>query len=185
VSQPRFKNIAELAEWLAAAGIDTASWGQGVSKQLTDLWQEYQGGETRFVDDPAARQVKVVEVVIRRDDFILVETEQVFRDGRRRLRMRPPSEKIKGGEAPRAAALRCLREELGVAQNEVALGEKGQRTEQSFLSPSYPGLPTHYTFYTFEAFIDKLPDADFYIDNRDPDDPIRRHQWGWRREEID
>lgn len=180
MSRLEFTTITELAEWLTAAGIDTTGWGQGAAKQLADLWNEYKSGETRFADEPAVREVTVVEVVIKRDEYILVETEQVFRDGRRRIRLRPPSEKVKGNEAPRAAVLRCLREELAIESQEASLGEKGAVTEQTFLSPSYPGLPTRYIFHTFDAFIDKLPDADFYTINNAADDPVRRHHWGWR-----
>ena len=92
-----------------------------------------------------------------------------------------PKEKKKPGESPRGAALRCLGEELGLAGEDVTLGETWITTEDAAVSPSYPGLPTHYIFRTFEATADSLPDEDFYRENSAPGDPIRRHLWGWRK----
>jgi hypothetical protein len=142
-----FDNPADLSAWLAAAGIDTHTWGQGEAKRPADLWTEYQSGETSFQDDPPARVLAVAQIVIRRDGRILIEVEQEFEDGRRRARGLPPSEKLKRGEEPRAAARRCLREELGLEASAVALGDSSRVVEETALSPSYPGLPTRYRFH--------------------------------------
>ena len=53
---------------------------------------------TQLVDQPVLRVVQAVTVVIRQEDKILIETEQVFKDGRRRVRNQPPSEKMKLGK---------------------------------------------------------------------------------------
>lgn len=175
-----FADAAELPAWLAAAGIDTGDWGQGAAKGIDDLWQEYATGETAFRDDPPTRVVDVAQVIIRRGDRELLELAQEFADGRRRTRLQPPTEKLKQGETPVAAAWRCLDEELGLRDGEVALDGTGQLIEEEADSPSYPGLPTRYVFHVFEATAETLPDEDFYRDNAAPDDPIRRHYWGWR-----
>lgn len=182
MNQLQFGGIEYLAAWLAKGGIDVAGWGKGEAKQLLDLWREYTSGESCFTDNPAARQIDVAQVVIRRGDRVLLELAQEFADGRRRSRLMLPSEKLKGGESPRAAAWRCLDEELGLREGGVALGETSQVSEEVGDSPSYPGLPTRYVFHVFEATADSLPDDDFYRDNAAPNDPIRRHLWGWRRE---
>lgn len=180
MSQVKFEDIGELQAWLENAGIDLAAWGQRDAKQMTDLWQEYQDGESSFFDDPPFRVVEVAQIHIRRGELILIELGQEFNDGRRRVRGRPPAEKMKQGEEPRAAAIRCLHEELGLAAEEVCLQGKETMAEESIISTSYPGLPSQYRHYTFNATVDSLPDEDFYRDDL-PASPIRRNWWGWRR----
>ncbi len=183
MSERRFQSAGELAAWLAAAGIDPAAWGREGAKQLGDLWAEYRNGESRFVDESPARLIAVAQVVLRRGDKVLLELAQEFADGRRRVRLRPPSEKMKPGESPRDAARRCLAEELGLGAGEITLSEDYQVIEEEENSPSYPGLTTRYRFHVFAATAAALPDADFARDNHAADDPIRRHYWGWREEE--
>jgi hypothetical protein len=178
-----FQTIGDLADWLAAMGISTSEWERGGAKSLVDLWAEYGNGEAVLSDDPPSRTIEVAQVIIRRGDSVLIEIEQEFEDGRRRARMWPPSEKMKSGEAPRQAAQRCLSEELGLGEGEIALGEEVDLIEELADSPSYPGLPTRYQFHVFPARLvaaDALPAADFHRDNHAVDDPIRRHYWGWR-----
>lgn len=175
-----FQSPDELGAWLAASGIDVSSWGEKQSKTLADLWREHLGGESAFIDDPPSRLIEVAQLTIRRGDAVLIEIEQVFADGRRRSRLRPPSEKLARGERPRSAALRCLREELGLSPAEVVIESEHVTMEAVTDSPSYPGLPTRYRFYSFEMTAAGLPDEDFYRDNSAPNDPIRRHLWGWR-----
>lgn len=182
MARREFQKPAELGAWLAGAGIDTATWGEGEAKALDDLWGEYLKGESSFDDEPPSRVIKVVQLVIRRGDAILTEIDQLFADGRRRTRMRPPSEKLARGEEPRAAVLRCLSEELGLRAADVVIEREREPYEVISDSPSYPGLPTRYFFHTFEVAAENLPDEDFYRDNSAAGDPVRRHQWGWRRE---
>lgn len=182
MTRREFENIAELEAWLEDSGIDLAVWGQGEAKQTADLWSEYASGESWFQDNPLLRVVGVVQIIIRRGDTILIEVAQELNDGRRRFRLQPPAEKLKQSEDPRAAAVRCLREELGLTGSEVYLEGGGTTAEETVISTSYPGLPTHYTFYTFKAVVSALPDEDFYRENV-PGDPIRRHLWGWRLSE--
>ncbi|HRO25773.1 MAG TPA: NUDIX domain-containing protein [Promineifilum sp.] len=177
-----FQSPDDLVVWLVASGIDVSEWGNGDSKTTADLWHEFVVGESSFIDYPPGRLVEVAQLLIRRGDAILIEIEQEFADGRRRVRMRPPSEKLVRGEEPRTAAIRCLKEELGLSSAEVTVGADHEITEESVDSPSYPGLPTHYRFHTFEVATDSLPDGDFYRENIAPGDPVRRHLWGWRAE---
>ena len=180
MSQVHFHDGGELRAWLENAGIDLTFWGRGDAKQLTDLWAEYTSGESSFFDEPPFRLVEVVQVNIRRGGLVLIEVEQRFNDGRRRVRSRPPAEKLKEGEAPRAAAIRCLHEELGLSEAEVHLEGSETAVEAIVVSTSYPGLPTHYKFYTFEARAEALPDDDFCLEDVSGG-PINCHLWGWRR----
>lgn len=182
MTRREFQSPDELDDWLATAGIDTDTWGQGSAKSTADLWREYVAGESTFQDDPPGRLVEVVQLVIRHNGAALVELAQEFADGRTRVRRRPPSEKMKRGETAREAAVRCLQEELGLGTADVRLDAAAQVTESWQESPSYPGLPTRYVFHTFSGETNALPDSDFYRVNDVPDDPIRRHLWGWRRE---
>ena len=174
--------LDEMTHWLASAGIDISSWGRGETKRLEDLWQEYASGEAVFTDDPPTRLLEVAELLIRRGAAILLELEQEFSDGRRRSRLAPPVEKLKRGEDARSAALRCLREELGLDEEQVALSREWGTRELIEDSPSYPGLLTRYRFHTFEAETAALPDEDFIRENTAGGDSVRRHRWGWRPE---
>lgn len=180
MARREFHSPGELGAWLVASGINVSHWGRGGSKTLDDLWREYLAGESTFDDDPPSRWVEVAQLVIKRGDATLIELEQVFADGRRRTRMRPPSEKLLRGETPRAAALRCLQEELGLSAAGVAIEDNHETIEETADTPSYPGLPTRYLFQILEVTDTGLPDGDFYRENSAPGDPIRRHLWGWR-----
>lgn len=176
-----FDSSDELIDWLTAAGIDVTGWGEGDSKTPADLWREYVVGESYFFDDPPRRLVEVAQLLIRRGDMVLIEIEQEFADGRRRSRLRLPSEKVMRGEEPITAAVRCLQEELGFGPGDVMMKIGDEFIQMTADSPSYPGLPTRYEFFTFEIIRDSLPDGDFYHENTAPGDPIRRHLWGWRK----
>lgn len=181
MTQYQFSSLDDMSSWLKAAGIDTSAWGRGTAKSVGDLWQEYIAGESAFEDHPPARLVEVAQVIIRRSDAVLLEIAQEFADGRRRERMQPPSEKLKRGEEPLAATLRCLSEELGLSPRKVVIERIHPPTEQTIDSPSYPGLPTCYRMHMVDVTAASLPDEDFFRDNAAPGDPIRRHIWGWRR----
>ena len=179
-----FDNAIILEIWLRSRGVNTSGWGINGAKTVANLWQEYEQGEITFRDHPPTRVVRVVQIVLRRDDHVLYEMAQEFSDGRLRQREQPPSEKIIAGESQFAAAERCLREELGLDPRDIQLlNAKAEGMENVAESPSYPGLRTHYTIYTLEATAEGLPDADFWRENEavTEGDPVRRHLWGWRR----
>ena len=173
----------DLAAWLAANGIDTAVWGREGAKTVADLWEELRQGESTLEEDPPQRAVTVVQVTVRREDAELLELAQELRDRQIRARNRPPSEKMKAGEEPRPAALRCLLEELGLATESVdSLSLSAEPQVIIADSPSYPGLTTRFTIYSAEAEVRGLPATDFWRDNvgAGESDPVVRHLWGWR-----
>lgn len=185
----QFDTVHELEKWLGNNGIDTAQWGANGTKSVQDLWEELVNGDAQLQLDPPLRQVYVTEVMIQDANRILIELEQEFGSGDRRVRRRVPSEKMHEDETSQTAALRCLAEELGVSAGRVAfLSDAYKRATQTKNSPSYPGLPTRYVFYRIEVAVQGLPAGDFWRDNQafGHGDPVRRHHWGWiEREEYE
>ena len=178
-----FNGPNELAEWLEENGIDTAVWGIGSFKSITNLWDETVQGEVFFEVDPPLRVVKVVQVLIQHDDTTLFEVEQVFRNGKRRFRNQPPAEKIKRGENSIDAAYRCLNEELGLDRDQVDFISMEHEGEEMVAdSPSYPGLPTRYTMQKIRVRVTGLPEEEFWRENSvaKEGDPVSRHLWAWR-----
>ena len=179
-----FDSVEELADWLKAIGVDTAVWNKGAAKSVANLWDEYMRGDLLFQASPPLRIVEVVQIIIRRNELILLEAEQEFLNGQRRSRDLPPSEKIKPGESSIDAAYRCLCEELGLSHDQINFEESGyEKRERIIDSPSYPGLFTRYTIHSVQAYATGLPNGDFWRANvavKDGD-PIKRHLWAWRK----
>lgn len=182
-SNSTFATTDQLTHWLHTHQIDTTSWGQGAAKQVADLWQELVDGESTLQANPPLRCVEVVEVLVEREGQRLVETAQHFADGRVRARNRPPSEKLKPGEAPLAAAQRCLVEELAIEESRITVARQ-EITERVTLdeSGSYPGLTTRYTFYRVYLQVAGLPTTPFTTTNaaHGDGDPVVAHQWAWQ-----
>ena len=174
----------ELTKILTDHKIDLNLWGVGSAKTLDHLLKEVTEGETNLVveDGKLVRKVRVmhVDVYARFDDehhvrtFRLVETKQVFKDGRTRIRKDMKysiSEKMLPAENPKAAALRALSEELGVTDviTMEPIKEEGLETKES---SSYPGLWTTFESYVttvkinynFHGFIERQPDKSTYFD---------------------
>ena len=180
-----FPDKASLEIWLTRNGVDISAWGTGSSKTLTDLWHELNAGEIILHEYPPLRVVNVVQVIIRRNGTILVETEQVLRNGRKRRRNQPPAEKFKPGETYHEAALRCLQEKIGIAARLITIHPNTHRQVKTYAhSFSYPGLPSLYNVNIVEADVQELPIVDFWRDNQSftSGDPVEKHCWGWRKE---
>ena len=178
------RSIDELRALLLAGGLDPLSWGNENTKSVDDLWAEIVVGECRIRAQPLQRvMLGVVNVLIRRGEFELLETRQVFASGLTRLRDLRPSEKMKPGERSSETAIRCLYEELGTAPDAIDIVAASPPRREARLSPSYPGLVTEYTFYTVEAQVRGLPESDFTTYEYDADGRtwIMRHDWSWRR----
>ncbi len=176
-----FESVTALTKWLHENGVDTARWGDAGSKTPTSLWQELQQGDCTLQDDPPMRIVRVVQVIIRQAGKVLVEIEQELSDGRIRQRHIFPAEKMKPNETPKAAAQRCLQEELGDAHVQTISSVEGGERQEEFVSPSYPGLQTQYHFFEVEMHVTGLSTSDFWTENITPtdNDPVRRHHWAW------
>lgn len=183
VSLP-FTDKATLRMWLMEQDIDVNSWGIGSTKSLADLWHELEKGDSYLQLSPPLRRVHVAQVLIRKNGRILIESVQEFGSGRRRFRNQVPSEKMKKRENYHHAALRCLCEELGISAHQVIFREDTySEIEVVTDSPSYPGLPSQYTFHRMEADVIGLPEDNFWHDNTSffEGDPIKRHFWAWQK----
>lgn len=177
-----FKYTAELKAWLDSKGIDTTYWGTGGAKSVENLWAEIVEGESQLQDEPPLRLVRMVKVMIRDGNRILVEAEQEFGENQQRYRGGPPAEKIKPGESQVEAALRCLQEELQVTPGQVEILSWTSEPELvRHESPSYPGLPTNYMRYEVEVKVAGLPREPFSTIEtiHDDGDPVKNHHWLW------
>lgn len=181
-----FATIPELKSWLTAHRIDITRWAAGGAKSVENLWSEIIAGETELQDDPPLRLVRLVKVIIRQEDKILVEVNQEFGENQQRYRGLPPAEKIKPYETPSEAALRCLQEELQVEPDQVQLGAVSEARARISDSQSYPGLPTRYLTYEVEAQVTGLPNGDFWTTEAEhaDGDPVRNHHWQWMSREA-
>jgi ADP-ribose pyrophosphatase YjhB (NUDIX family) len=178
-----FTDVAALARWLDENGIDTDSWGVGETKSVANLWDELMNGDCRLQAAPPLRLLEVAQIIIRRGEQILIEVEQEFHNGQRRMRHLLPAEKMQAGEDYRMAALRGLQEELGVAEANVVLLPHYKRLQTTIDSPSYPGLRTQYIFHQVEAAVTGLPEGDFWRENsvQTHGDPVKRQRWAWQQ----
>ena len=185
VGSERTTNITrqDLIKKLSDAGIDPSIWGQGKAKTVEDLLQEVNDGEIELISTPdgtLVRKVPVVTVDVMYTDALgrhykLVESRQVFTDGRERHRDRNTSvaEKLKVGENVAEAALRGVQEELGIS-GEIQLTEDGREITE-LDSPSFPDLRSQYEIFKFsaeltpgqykpEGYIERQPDKSTYFE---------------------
>lgn len=178
-----FETITELETWLTVNGIDTSCWATGGAKTVENLWSELAEGESELHADPPRRQVRIVSVTICRGRRTLVEVGQAFGENQYRYRDMPPTEKLKPGEQPVEAAIRCLQEELEANPDRVTILSAAAEPERSMQdSQSYPGLTTHYIRYYVEAKVAGLPRRSFSTLEaaHDDGDPVKSHQWRWK-----
>ncbi|MFN0110252.1 MAG: NUDIX domain-containing protein [Blastocatellia bacterium] len=177
------QNAERLNNWLTQREIDTSAWGIGVAKSVEDLWAEIVNGESLLESTPLLRVVQVVNVIIRKNDKVLIETEQQFNGNQTRNRDIPLSEKLKPGEDQIYAALRGIKEELQVGAEQVEILKHSEKPRAELTeSPSFPGLQTKYLLHTVEVRIENLPDETFWTDEapENDSDPVTRHQWQWK-----
>ncbi|MFJ3666684.1 NUDIX domain-containing protein [Streptomyces sp. NPDC090106] len=147
-------------------------------KSVSDLLAEVRAGESTLLDGPV-RRVEVVSLRVRRGGLWLTEVRQVLRDGSERTRAAPPSEKRKPGETVAETAARCVREELGREATAVDAASVSTR-EKHEVSPSYPGLPSHYRLHTVDVEVPDLPDGAFSTEETG-DSAVVVHVWEWRK----
>lgn len=143
----KIDSLNQLEKLLNDNGIETAKWGLGKSKSIFALYREILEGETKlsFIDGVLTRELHVVGIVVTCGDYLLKEEKQVFTDGRARYRELTSSctEKMIEGETPKEAAVRCLKEEIGIDVHETELTAKVSHTTED-ISSSYPGLKSIY-----------------------------------------
>lgn len=178
-----FGSCDELKQWLIQQGLTFDAWGQGEAKSVADLWIEVLHGETELLASPLRRLVGVVELLIERDQAILIEAMQKLASGERRYRNHLPAEKIKQGETPLVAARRCLIEEFALTTEQVENIKitVEQPVEKKRTSPSYPGLISIYQLHRARIEGFDFPAHDFSTENaaHAEGDPVKAHYWRW------
>jgi hypothetical protein len=178
------QSAKELQDLLIAHRIDVSQWGQHDAKTVTDLWQELVAEEAYLQEPPLRRIVPaVVRLIIRQGNCLLIEVQQVFRDGRTRSRRIPPSEKLRRGESYIDGALRCVEEELLVARSNVQVLEQTHQVHHAcHRSRSYPGLQSQHTFHTVDVQVQGLPQEAFSTDEYSQHDGALsvRNYWAWQ-----
>lgn len=182
-----FDRLEAFAAFLRGSGVDVSRWGIGDSKGLHDLWNEVLSGDCAIVDGPA-RVVTVAIVIIVDGARVLCESRQRLRDGRVRVRNRPPREKVRKGETVGIAAARCMEEELRVHRGEydiVRVLDFIGRTDRE--SASYPGITTRYEQYYVLVDAPCLCREEFStLECGSINDPVVEHHWVWRdRRELE
>ncbi|PKU75502.1 uncharacterized protein LOC110101662 isoform X2 [Dendrobium catenatum] len=210
-----FSSPESLSDWLKPRlppGA-LASWGTSPgTKTVNNLWIELSQGETSlFLPSPSQdrsfeasnleedeqqtiplRAVHVAIVKIRNSrGALLVDSHQLLSDGTVRKRGRPLSEKMRPGETVEDAALRAVREELGIAASssvKLVPGSYLVRVEEK-ASVSYPGLPARYILHSIEAQVESLPEEGEFSTEETGEGEVelsigsavfvRKHFWKW------
>ena len=138
------KSIDELKLLLDQYNIDYSSWGKGSSKNVNSLFNEIKNKECsiEIIDGEPVRSVEVATLMITYKGQKLKEDYQKFTDGRVRRRNNPSScsEKMLMGENQVDAALRCMKEELGIDAKASQLRNYRSEESKNRDSMSYPGL---------------------------------------------
>jgi hypothetical protein len=149
--------LIDLVNLLKKYNVPVDLWGTGKSKTINHLLKEIENKECSIVEEnnTVRRYIEFVgvKVYFTNDDgdrWVLVEERQEFNDGRIRRRNMPNSvsEKMIFGEDPLNAAIRGIKEELGVKVEEQQLS-KYKDLHYDGGSVSYPGLDTKYKGHKF------------------------------------
>lgn len=127
-------------------------WGKGPTKTFEHLMRELELGESTLIETQGGKLLRLVGVVRvtvehKRGSlmYLLVETEQRFANGSTRQRgLRFVGGKISAGESPQIAAVRELKEEIGLEGADVEVLRKFQVSDHS---PSFPGLRVLYVCF--------------------------------------
>lgn len=160
------QDISDLINLLKKYDVPVDLWGTGKSKTINHLLSELQNDECSLEEKEQSitRYIEFVGIKVYYTDkedqrWILKEERQEFNDGRIRRRNIPNSvsEKMKFGEDPTLAAIRGIKEELGVDIKPHQLS-KYSDLHYDGGSVSYPGLDTKYKGH---KFICNLTEAQF------------------------
>lgn len=176
-------NLKELITWLEKFDVQYQTWGQNLTKSVTNLFDEISSGDCRLIDSSPLRIVYVVQVLIFQYEKVLVEKEQVFCDDRIRARLVPPSEKMRTNENWREAAFRCIEEELQLPTKDVNIISTEIKPKIRYrISSSYPGLRSRYHIFQVVVSTKELHRNDFWTYEKNDtvkNHLVNKHKWGW------
>jgi hypothetical protein len=168
--------LIQLSKYLVQHGIQVDRWGQGSAKTVEHLEEEILSGESRLVSEKGTlyREIEFVmsDVLYSSGDAVwrLVESKQVFQDGRVRVRQKDSSvsEKMKPGEDPVLGLIRGIEEELGFRPDPEQIERLGILEEEQE-SKSFPGLRTRYRGHRFQCYLTDLQWNPAGYQERQPD----------------
>lgn len=170
--EQQFNTVVDLENYLRKFSVPISQWGTGKAKTIEDLFDEVINKECFLIEDGESlhRTIEFVGIKVYYKDegsiYKLVEDRQEFNDGRVRKRKMPTSvaEKMTFGESPTVAAIRGIKEELGIIISASQLKDKSELV-YSGSSMSYPGLIAKYKGHEFTCFITKSQfNPDGYIE---------------------
>lgn len=154
LSEQANTDIGTFSQMLEEHNIDPRNFGKGEAKTLKQLAGEVDGGAARLMLDATEHKklVRVCDLVVLilksgngGSKRVLIETEEKFPDGRKRVTNRLPGTKKEPYENTRQTAERILREFLKLDPQGVTIDLlKIERVEEENESPSYPGVRTVY-----------------------------------------
>src|SRR5574343_197808 len=165
------KSIEDLKSLLDEYGINSDNWGKSAgSKHINSLYNEIKNKECtiEIVNGLPMRNVEVATVDVTYKGRKLKEDYQQFTDGRTRKRYNQSScsEKMHLGEMHLDAAIRCLREELGIEDIKASQLRNYRKEEVGPKdSMSYPGLQTYAVGHKYDIELtDSRYDPHGYIE---------------------
>jgi len=138
-----------LKEYLKSCGIDITKFGQDGTKSLKEFSSELIKGETRLLQVPSGEILVITEVVMMilqnpETKETLVQTGQVWPDGKTSNQARIPGAKRRPDENQFLCARRILKRQLEIDENAVRISQEVGYIEEDRSSRSYPGLKTVY-----------------------------------------
>jgi len=138
-----------LKEYLKSSGIDVERFGKDGTKTLKEFSSELIKGETRLLQVPSGEILVITEVVMlilqnNETKETLVQTGQVWPDGKTSTQSRIPGAKRRPDENQFLCARRILKRQLEVDENAVRISQEVGYIEEDRSSKSYPGLKTVY-----------------------------------------
>ncbi|CAE7789534.1 amt [Symbiodinium sp. CCMP2592] len=138
-----------LKEYLKSCGIDITKFGQDGTKSLKEFSSELIKGETRLLQVPSGEILVITEVVMMilqnpETKETLVQTGQVWPDGKTSNQARIPGAKRRPDENQFLCARRILKRQLEIDENAVRISQEVGYIEEDRSSKSYPGLKTVY-----------------------------------------
>lgn len=149
-------DLDTLRHMLLEHRINPGLFGSGEAKTLPQLAGEVRSGACRLMLDATdyKKLVRVVDVVVLQisaggsgpgPQRLLIETEECYADGRKRMTLRLPGTKKEPYENAPQCAMRVLDEVMHVPADAIALDlDSIVRYEEETESPSYPGVRTVY-----------------------------------------
>merc|ERR1719506_3659856 len=144
-----------------AKSTDVSRFGKGGAKTVDQLESELATGMSRLVEGADGKVRRLVNTVALRlysspgpDKMMLVETAEVFPDGRERKKMHLPVTKLGPNETLQMCVNNWLLPKIGMTAIKMRLDFKNPIVEETTLeSPSYPGVLTVYHTSTITGYV--------------------------------